>query len=1228
VRKLIYGFLGVLTLAVAAVVILLLTLDLNGYKPEIEAELEAATGRDVVIGGDIHFTVLPALALAVDDLRIAGLAEGSGEPLLSLPRAQAVVALLPLFSGEVQIERIRLVDPMVVLERGADGRGSWEFATAGDGQPGAMSVSIDSLEIEGGTVIWRGDGGEQQFSDVTLAASALSLEGPFEATGSFLHGATSWTISADVGRTSRPQVPINVTLGSDGDHFNLAGSVDFSGAMPAFGGQMQVEGQTLGAVLALTGVEAAGLPQGLRDQPISLDAGVSVSSDAVMLADAALVLGETRAFGEGSLTFGQRPGADIVLDVSRLDLDALLAEAASGGNATVDEMPPFALPRDIDVALDISIDAAIYRGQALRQAHVIAVLEAGTLAISQASGQMPGGTDVALAGVVTNEDGVAVLRGPLEATSDNLRATLAWLGEDLAWVPADRLRRVDVVADLVVQPDVLAMTGIDLRFDSSRLTGSLAARLDGQQAITARIVLDRINLDAYLIPSVQEDTASADGAAFTMPVLPDLDLDLDARVEQLTYNGVAVGGVVAKGVLRDGALAIDSLGAADIAGATVRTSGTVDPGAGLIDLKLGVQAEDAGDLMRLLGITLPIAPSRLGRIELTGEISGGTDQALVRQRLDTGLGQASIDGTLLDVLGSPGFDGRIGLRASSYRALAQALDLTLPEIEDSEIAFAADITTDGDILDSNAVLEVLGLTARSTGNAEGIQGDASYDLRLVAEHGELADLMAAFGTPSQAQLGALKLDLTASGDMERADFTLAPSTLGSSSFRGTMALDLTGERPDAQVRLQAGSLALDPFLALSSGGTLGDVTPDSGEQTNGEAASVGRWSSEPMDLALFDAVDGRLELTAEQAGLQGMTLSGPTIVAILKQGALTIERFDGGLFDGRVSMTGEVIAGVPHRVSLDLALADADARQVLGHFADSDRISGRLFIDATVETAGLSQRDLIQSLAGSGKLSLRDGAVEGFDLGAISDRLGNLDDEAAIVTMLLEASSGGETPILAADGTFSMQDGVATSDDLAVVLEGGKADFTMTADLPRWWIDLGGEARLSAHPAAPTIPITVRGPIDGPTQTLDTSALQSFLAARAAETALRKLGGDSEAAGAAGAVLDLLTGSTPEAPSAGNPPPEATPQEGAPAEDAPDTAAPGTSEPAPVPEQKPAVEGGGSGGGSGSLLDLLTGGTAPAAPEPEQPAQDQQPSQDTGLNGDALLQDLLQSLGN
>ena len=49
-----------------------------------------------------------------------------------------------------------------------------------------------------------------------------------------------------------------------------------------------------------------------------------------------------------------------------------------------------------------------------------------------------------------------------------------------------------------------------------------------------------------------------------------------------------------------------------------------------------------------------------------------------------------------------------------------------------------------------------------------------------------------------------------------------------------------------------------------------------------------------------------------------------------------------------------------------------------------------------------------------------------------------------------------------------------------------------------------------------------------------------------------------------------------------------------------------------------------------ALLDLLTGGVQqqPAPDEPDESDQTDQPARGSGLDGDALLRDLLQSLGN
>ena len=971
-------------------------------------------------------------------------------------------------------------------------------------------------------MIWRGDGGEQRIGDLNFAATALALDGPFEGNGSLSHAGTTWTVKADLGRVSKPQIPINLVLQSGTSaSLNLVGTVDLSKDSPAFSGQVEADAQQLGTLVGLAPGAGDAVPAAFAAMPFSLDARLSASAEALRLADIAVALGDTKALGDAEFAMGDKPSADVTLAASKLDLDALLAAAgASGaaGDAGPTGVP--ALPENLSGGVDLSVDVAAWRGGTIRQIHAIAAFGAGKLTVQQFNAQLPGGTDISISGDLGVEDGVPTFRGPVEVTADNLRATLDWAGVALPDMAQDRLRRVDLFAKVVATPSSVAASGMDLRFDSSRLTGSASVTLGDRPAIGADVTLDHINLDGYLPPQAPS-AGSAGGAAagFAMPQLPAVDLDLKARVDQLTYNGVPVAGFVADGTLKDGRLDLRSLGAADVAGAALRTSGTIDPAARTIDMQFGVKAPEAGSLLRLLGITLPIDPARLGAVEMVAEVKGGTDQAVINSRLDTGLGQAQVEGTLLDPLGTPGFDGRVGLRAASYRTLAQALNVDLPDAANSEIAVAADVTTDGDKADLNAVLQVLGLSLRGSGTLTALQTTPAFDLRLLAEHEELGTLLADLGAGTKGhKLGPLKLSLAAKGDVTKFDVTVAPSTIGSSDLHGTVTADLTGVRPSIDGRFEAGDLALDPFLAASSGGTVGEGTAASGGQDNG-----GRWSSEEIDLSALKTFDGHLELVADSATLQGMTFGKPTIVATLKDGTLDLERFDGTLFDGQVQAKGTVVPGLPNTIALDVALANADMAQALQHFAQSDRVSGRLFLDTTVTASGLSQRDLVGSLAGDGSLSLRDGVVQGFDLKRISDRLGSLDNEVAIVALLGDAASGGQTRITAADGTLKIDKGVVRSDDLRVIMEGGQATFTLAADLPRWWLDLQGTAELTQHPKAPKIPITVRGPIDAPQKVVDTSALQAWLVQRAASAAASKLGVDTQS-GAAGTILNAITG--------------------------------------------------------------------------------------------------------
>ena len=127
-KKLLYGLLAVIVLLVVSAVLAPNFIDWNRYKPKIVAAVKSATGRELSIQGPIDLSLLPTPKLSVSDARLANL-EGASEPdMVRLGSLNVQVALMPLFTGEIQVESVTLVEPVLYLERLADGRVNWTFA--------------------------------------------------------------------------------------------------------------------------------------------------------------------------------------------------------------------------------------------------------------------------------------------------------------------------------------------------------------------------------------------------------------------------------------------------------------------------------------------------------------------------------------------------------------------------------------------------------------------------------------------------------------------------------------------------------------------------------------------------------------------------------------------------------------------------------------------------------------------------------------------------------------------------------------------------------------------------------------------------------------------------------------------------------------------------------------------------------------------------------------------
>jgi len=127
-RKLLTGLLGLIVIFVAAALIVPSFIDWNEYKGAIASQAKKVTGRNVFIGGEIKFSVFPTPALSVQDLHLASVEGAAEADMISLKALTVRVALWPLFEGEVEVESISLVEPVIHLEVLTNGLNNWTFA--------------------------------------------------------------------------------------------------------------------------------------------------------------------------------------------------------------------------------------------------------------------------------------------------------------------------------------------------------------------------------------------------------------------------------------------------------------------------------------------------------------------------------------------------------------------------------------------------------------------------------------------------------------------------------------------------------------------------------------------------------------------------------------------------------------------------------------------------------------------------------------------------------------------------------------------------------------------------------------------------------------------------------------------------------------------------------------------------------------------------------------------
>ena len=470
---------------------------------------------------------------------------------------------------------------------------------------------------------------------------------------------------------------------------------------------------------------------------------------------------------------------------------------------------------------------------------------------------------------------------------------------------------------------------------------------------------------------------------------------------------------------------------------------------------------EAGD-----GGELPITELKLGDIRIENGTLVFTDHAAGTEErveaIDMQLGLADIKSPL-EAKGSLGYKGEtieldLGL-ASPYDVIEggnSALSLGVKSAK-LEIGF------DGQL-----------------GNQGAPNAAGSIDLSVPSVKGLAAWLAEPLGLETEA-LEALTIAGQLNGSADKIAFTEAVITLDDIKGRGEVTTDLSGNTPKVSGRLDLGMVDLNPYMpkaAVDAAASAEGTATSTGAE--GEPAGAAGWSDEPIEVPL-GGVDLAFELTLEGLKTQEVKL-GRTVLALNMAGRkLTADLKEFALYDG--SGQGRLVvdaSGGQTKVEKAFTLTGLQALPFLTDSVEFDRLEGTANAEFKISTTGGTERQFIENLFGDGKVTFTDGAIVGINIASMVRNVGS-------AFLSAEANETRKTDFAELGGSFTIQNGILTNNDLQLQAPALRVNGSGTVDLPAKNVDYRIEPKAAAtlegqegatDVAGVLVPVIVQGPFD------------------------------------------------------------------------------------------------------------------------------------------------------
>ncbi|WP_434135160.1 AsmA family protein [Pseudomonas luteola] len=451
-----------------------------------------------------------------------------------------------------------------------------------------------------------------------------------------------------------------------------------------------------------------------------------------------------------------------------------------------------------------------------------------------------------------------------------------------------------------------------------------------------------------------------------------------------------------------------------------------------LDLSTGSIREGTNIPLKLLGTLTTNQPPVNASVVLTGELR--FDNALQRYQLDN----ANLSG---DATGEPfggqllkySAEGQLLLDRAAQVAEWNGLKLTfnqlkaLGELKVHDLEKAPKLEGGLSIAqtDLRAFLTSIGVALPEMADANTLK-QVEFNTRLSGSQNSLA-------------LEDLNLVLdggTFSGRIAVEDFA-----------RKALSIDLKGDRLDLDRYLPARTAAAqhESNTARQNEVTAADAVASQGNSPLPSSPTQHAWSSEDiLPVERLKALDLNASLNLDHFVVTKLPIDNASLKLNGKDGLVTLSELRGDLFSGRFQANGALdVRGITPKLNVTERIAQVPVEKILQAQGQKPPVRGALDLDANLTAQGNSQKAWMDSLDGTARFRLSNGVLANANLeGQLCQGIALLNKKT-----LASAHDGQDTPFRELSGSLTINNGVASNQDLIARIPGLTAKGNGDIDL-------------------------------------------------------------------------------------------------------------------------------------------------------------------------------------